>query len=810
MTIKLTRLFLIFFVVFKLNAQSNLTSNQEKISNSLISYFNLERENIHLHLNKKIYLTNEEIWFKGYIIENKNKTPFIETTNVYLELIDENNKKIFSQLCFADNSIFEGHFKLNKTIKTGRYFIKVFTNFMNNFSEDESSIFNVTIINPTDDNNSIPNKSINLNDIEISFFPESGNYLTEITNTIGIRINDCNYNGIEVKNIEIFDTKNNIITNFSTNKFGFGKFSINPNKLEYYTLFFNLNGNKIEKKLPLPDKKGISFSVENYVTTDKTILKVKTNSESLKESLNNIYTIVIQQNEACSFIDFSFKENNPELIFNIPNEKISFGINTIYLIDSNLNKLGERIIYKPYEIFNNTNLIAYKKSNDSIAISGTSKLPFASLSISILPSESISENNDNNIFNSLIFDNYLSNKNHNILCYLNDPSRKNKFELDNFLLTQKSKYDWNSMMNNPPQKIFDFDKGLTVKGTINSDIKTGEDYKINMNSIGLGLNEITTLNKKNEFLFEHVIALDSTKIYFTIINKKGEKTRAIAYSQILNNNRNFTKPFLSKTKNCNLISLDSTNQNKIPFPIIKNSIILDSVTIITKKNKLVNEKRNGNYLAKGFKISDKEASRYRDILQFINNNGYTVSTLNGNVTINGFSFLNNNYNTTYNRNSVNGFISNQRVNKGPAVFIDDTYIQDYNILRDYGLNTVDEIYINRENNGPTFYNTKGTIKIYSKKSYENNNNLKNKSQSLIVKNGFQQFSEFQNPKYDNVKDIGFKSYGTIDWKQNIITDENGNFIFSIPNLYQSNVKIIIEGINNEGQLISTTNLVEIP
>ena len=65
-------------------------------------------------------------------------------------------------------------------------------------------------------------------------------------------------------------------------------------------------------------------------------------------------------------------------------------------------------------------------------------------------------------------------------------------------------------------------------------------------------------------------------------------------------------------------------------------------------------------------------------------------------------------------------------------------------------------------------------------------------------------------KYDNVKDIGFKSYGTIDWKQNIITDENGNFIFSIPNLYQSNVKIIIEGINNEGQLISTTNLVEIP
>jgi hypothetical protein len=54
------------------------------------------------------------------------------------------------------------------------------------------------------------------------------------------------------------------------------------------------------------------------------------------------------------------------------------------------------------------------------------------------------------------------------------------------------------------------------------------------------------------------------------------------------------------------------------------------------------------------------------------------------------------------------------------------------------------------------------------------------------------------------------SYGTIGWKQNVFTDEQGNFRFSIPNLYQSKVKITAEGITNEGRMISTMKIIDIP
>jgi len=58
---QLIKLLILLFITTPINAQSTFTANQEKISNSLNDYFSLDRENIHLHLNKKTYLTNETI-----------------------------------------------------------------------------------------------------------------------------------------------------------------------------------------------------------------------------------------------------------------------------------------------------------------------------------------------------------------------------------------------------------------------------------------------------------------------------------------------------------------------------------------------------------------------------------------------------------------------------------------------------------------------------------------------------------------------------------------------------------------------------
>ena len=107
-------LFTLLFILSSYNgfSQNLLNPNQEKITKAFTDFFKLDRENIHLQLNKSNYLTNEIIWFKGYVIEKKSQTPFAKTTNVYVSLVDDAGKTIETNLYLAENGTLNGSFKL--------------------------------------------------------------------------------------------------------------------------------------------------------------------------------------------------------------------------------------------------------------------------------------------------------------------------------------------------------------------------------------------------------------------------------------------------------------------------------------------------------------------------------------------------------------------------------------------------------------------------------------------------------------------------------------------------------------------------
>src|SRR5690606_28955654 len=95
--------------------------------------------------------------FKGYVTEKKSAQPYVNTVNVYVQLLDANGKSLKSHLLYAENSTFEGYMTLDNSLPTGLYYLQAYTNYMNNFSEDESSVFAIEIINPTE-NKVVENK----------------------------------------------------------------------------------------------------------------------------------------------------------------------------------------------------------------------------------------------------------------------------------------------------------------------------------------------------------------------------------------------------------------------------------------------------------------------------------------------------------------------------------------------------------------------------------------------------------------------------------------------------------------------------
>ena len=780
---------LIFSFASSFSQNDTLKSNDE-ISNSVANYFSLDRETIHLHLNKNTYLTDEKIWFKGYIIEKKSKLPFFATTNVFINLLDDKGTIISSQLYFSENSTFNGYYSLNSNLKSGRYYLQVFTNFMNNFSEDESTIIPIQIAN-TGDSNLTNFNIINYEKILVNITPESNVFLDGIANTLGVKISDCNNNGIEVQDIEVLNSKNEKIVTFSTNKIGFSRFELTPKNGEKYRISFIINNQKIEKKLPLSSSNGIKLSVNNFTIKDKTSIKIQTNNSN-NENINNL-TLLIQQNDAVTHLPILFEKNQTEKNIILPNNYFNNGVNTIRLLNVEKKQIAERNIYNYFSLPDKLELTLNSKNKDSITFTGISDMPLSNLSISVLPSNTLSENPEKTILNTFLIESNLLDDIRNLSYYLKDVTRAKQYELDNLMLFQKSKYDFTNILKNPPVKKHLFDAGITIKGSINNTLTPNKKYKINMTSYTIGLNESTEVNTKNEFVFDHVYAVDSTSIHFSLLNQNDKTTELNVYTQLLNNKRKFNKIFIPKYEYCNV---DNSNLlSDIPFPVIANSILLDNITIkktIVKQELLSNTKKYNNSVAKGYKIDATAAATFNDLFGFIQSHGFTVITNGAQVNI-----------TRFGATSFQG-------DNSPTVFLDDIPITDFTQLQYYSLQNVNEIYISRFGYGAGSAGANGTIRIYTKVPTGNQNStIKIKSKPFLVANGFQAFKEYKNPEYTNFKDQSFLTYGSIHWIPNVNTTQQGTFKFNIPNLNQQTVKIVIEGISSNGTLISETKTIQI-
>lgn len=756
------------------------SSSKEKITSSIVNHYKLDRENVYLHLNKNTYFSNEALWFKGYIIDKKESKLNYQTTNVFINIYDENKKEIKTHLFYSSNGIIIGQIKLDENLKSGIYYLHAYTNYMNNFPEDESSLKEFEFISAKD---KVINNTRSSDDLNIEFSFEGGNLLYHSDNTVVTSIKDCSGKGLKISEISVKDSKNNIINTFATNEFGLGKFQILNTQNEKYKLEIKNGNSVIDKELPLPVIEGINIIANNFAFEDKFIVKASTNKTTLEKAKSKPYLILIQKNDFVNYVNLEFgTETNKELTLN---KSVLFkGINTIRIIDEDLNLLSERIIYNP--IINNTKFTISNqiKKGDSIRINGITKDRISNFSISILPKNNSSSSNT--IHDELVFNNYLKNKISNSDYFLNQSTRKKQYELDLFLIHNSPKAEWKEIIKNTITEKYTFDIGLDIEGKINQVINNPSKMKLRLFSIN-GVNELADINEDNSFIFKNILAIDSSSFHFSLLKDESKLQSLNVYSIIKNNNRKFLKPLNTKTQVCNSKSYAlSDGNNSFEFPALENQIELSNVTIVTaKKEKMNFLGQYNNSIARGYKISDEDYGSFRDVLSFIASHGYDVSTLGGTVTINS---------------RVTRSILGSR---SPVVFLDNAPITDFYLLANLNLNEVDEIYFNKTGYGMGGDGMNGSIRIYRKIQFtESVSSVKVKSKSLVVKNGFEKLIPFENPKYIDYQSSAFNKYGTIHWEPSIYTNEKGEFEFTFPHFNQKEIILNIQGIDNQGDFYS--------
>jgi len=771
--------FIIICSLFFFQSNSQNSNSQKAIANCLENYFQYDREIIHVQFNKNKYVNNEDIAFKGYICSKNNTLLAENTTNIQLIIYDSQRQIIQKQLLFASKGTFVGGIHLDDKFKAGKYYFHFFTNWMHNFIEDDSFLQTIEIIDKKETYN-FDSDQPNWKTAEITLFSEGGSIINDMNNTVGVKITDCNQRGIQINEAVIVDSKSNEISRFNTNHSGNGVFYINPDLNETYTLKIKSNKVSISKPLPSAQEAGIVISYNNNLNEQNLVVNIRMNQKGAESHANKKYNLLIHQNKNAVLKEITFNDKQTEQIVYFDKKYLSNGVNSIRLIDENLNEITERLLYhygtmKPF-----TTLEARAIANDSVALYGKTEVNQANLSLSILPADNTCADQKRAIMGTFYLNACLETPEINNYSYYDPENKTRKEEMELLMLNQnRSKYLWDNIKSNPPKMNYTFDKGVTISGKIEKALKPNSKFKVFLISLKDNVFEETTIDEQNNFKFENFYARDSTVFILQMMDEKNVSAytkmsiRVSSYIAPLYLSIPFDKSVCPALKNLN------TNFTFSAPKLEDSTIELKEIAITnnTKKTILTNT-TSMSMNARGFKIQE---GQHGTVLDFIGRNGYRTG-------------IDIEENEAYIRNS---YSSNS--GSSPSVFVDDIQQTDFNFLFNLELSDVDEIYIDKSGLSDNSSRGVGTIKVFLKKGVKNNY-FKIKYTSMIVTNGFTPNIAFKNSNFETQKE--FYYFGTLNWTPTITIKDSPNFEVKFPKGNQKEIKVQIEGFSPEGQLIS--------
>lgn len=777
----------LFFFMIAFSQNKNL---QDKITSSLNNYFEVDRENIHVQFNKTIFLNGEDIPFKGYVFSKFYNLPNIYTTNVQLVIYNEQHEVVQKELLYSTAGFFEGVIHLDEKFKTGKYYFHFFTNWMNNFVEDDSFIQIIEVISYKE-SYSLKSNEANEDNATVNFYPESGRLIDGINNRIGIKIVDCHQKGIEINNGIIVDSRSTIITNFRTNKMGFGNFYYIPNSNETYTLKINSEKIHLSQLLPKSEQTGISISCNNNMPNDLLGVAVKTNELGSNLYKNKKFILLIHQYRNLVQKEFRFENQSSELDFFFKKKDLYKGVNTIRIIDEKLNEVAERLVYINEDSKPIINMETKTISKDSIMLLGNSSIKNGNISISILPDKSELLDWRRSILGTFYLNAYIKNPEQDTYSYFDIENNTRKQDLDLLMLNQKnSKYLWNNIMLSPPRIKYPFTKGFTISGKIENKLSPKLKYKILLISLKNKAIQETYVDKNNEYKFENIIAKDSTVFLLQLLNEKNRYIKTKISVNISKLDTLLKNPPDIQLDKCLHIK-KSENFFVFKTPTLdKSTINLNEVTIKNayKKQVFIHEKEMNNITASAYKIGEND---FGTVLDFINSHGYKT----------GVNFEDN---EVYIRNSRSFSGS---ASSSPNIFLNDEILYDFNPLYNLNLSDVDEIYIDKSGFSDSYSKGDGgTIKIYLKKGGDNiffNPNYT----SLLVTKGFLTNKKYKKPQLEDSKEFDY--FGTVNWYSKLQFKDDGIFKITFPKENQTDINVFIQGFSEDGQLLSEIRKIHI-
>ena len=755
------------------------------------------QEKTYLHLDKANYVAGDDLWFKAYVVDAHDGRLSEQSGILNVQLIDGQDSIVLHQKLPLSHGLTFGDLSLPDSLDEGNYRLRAYTQLMRNAPAD---LFFEKIIKI---GNTWASKKVKIgkstkaiaNNLDIQFFPESGNLVAGIPSRIAVKCLNSHGLGQDIKG-NIVDDDGTEVTDFKTTYLGMGSFVLAPARGKKYTAKIELaNGSMKSIPLPIATSQGYALSINN-ADTSKVDVKVYLSAGLINDK---DVKLVLQHNSKIQSV-YKIKAHKQVATLQVQKKDLPPGIIQFTLFSSNNIPVCERLIFNK----NSTDILEtrllggsanYNKRsavNLDLASLVNSKGVAANYSVSVTDVDAlmVDPEDERNILTSLLLTadlrGFVEKPNH----YFLDNRPETNTELDNLLLSQGwRRFSWEGVLkDNPTPPTYLAEEHLRIAGTL---MKPGgkplPNGRVSLISSDHGFFLIDTIaDASGHFIFDKLSFPDGTRFVVQGRDLKNKKNvivkldvdpgpglvKSTQAGMIAGNvNESMLAYFRKSNDYLNLVKPTRLTQNTIS---LKEVSVRSKVPLVKKFSSNLNGAGNADQI-----LTSKDFETCYNVLQCLTR--YIPGLVSTGQDV---------YFMRTPSKSVRFFLNNTAVGPDRIALLTAADVESIEVLRRAATTNV--------------YGEGGLggIIIVNTKPGDLQSNINTPYITSHTPKGFPPFRTFYSPVYtttntNNVKDLRT----TVYWNPEVITDANGKAKIQFFTTDQpGNYRVIVEGINGNGQL----------
>lgn len=314
--------------LYSLDANAQLINNIQQAFNSYQQYHVIEK--LYVHTDRDTYLSGELIWYKVYALDTRSDFSKV----VYVDVLDNQNNFILQAKVSFEKGVGAGSFYLPKTIKSGVFKLRAYTNWMKNFGANTFFEKRLNFINL---NGQQPIQTVTSNNYTLQFFPEGGDLINGLSSRVAFKVVGKDGKGMDLSGSIISD-QNDTVAYFHTLKFGMGSFTFTPKaNCSYKAISKSLAQDIVIKELPKAKSTGYVMNISRAV--DEVHVKLITNTTA-----SNAFLFVHNNKKSNLVEQLKLKDGMAELRISL--DKLNDGISSFTVFNTEGKPVCERLFFK--------------------------------------------------------------------------------------------------------------------------------------------------------------------------------------------------------------------------------------------------------------------------------------------------------------------------------------------------------------------------------------------------------------------------------------------------------------------------------